>query len=390
MSKKKTKKKTSKITTHFSVARLIIFLLLCATILGFGFGFKPQIEAKLNNTSNETYVFDENGLTAHFIDVGQGDAIALRFPDQKTMLIDAGPGSNTTKLINYLKNKFFEPNENVFDYLLLTHSDEDHCGGMSKVCEEFVINKIYRPQIYSVYPKSSPTFDETNGNSTNKNTCETKAYYNTISSFNREIDENGNSTKIVFTDLSTANSTEKIAGADYEFVFYAPIRNYVPGKYLPDGTTPVNYFSPIMVLNYNQKKIMFTGDASITSEEEVMANTTLPKVDILKVGHHGSKYSSGQAFLNQITPKIAVISVGEGNTHGHPTAEALNRLASVGADIYRTDKNGNITTNITSGAVADIFVKCDSSGNFYIRVEYIIFGAVCISFYFCFATKKQK
>ena len=390
MSKKKSKKKTNKITTHFSVVRLIIFLLLCATILGFGFGFKPQIEAKLNNTSNETYVFDENGLTAHFIDVGQGDAIALRFPDQKTMLIDAGPGSNTTKLINYLKNKFFEPNENVFDYLLLTHSDEDHCGGMSKVCEEFVINKIYRPQIYSVYPKSSPTFDETNGNSTNKNTCETKAYYNTISSFNREIDENGNSTKIVFTDLSTANSTEKIAGADYEFVFYAPIRNYVPGKYLPDGTTPVNYFSPIMVLNYNQKKIMFTGDASITSEEEVMANTTLPKVDILKVGHHGSKYSSGQAFLNQITPKIAVISVGEGNTHGHPTAEALNRLASVGADIYRTDKNGNITTNITSGAVADIFVKCDSSGNFYIRVEYIIFGAVCISFYFCFATKKQK
>lgn len=390
MSKKKSKKKTNKITTHFSVVRLIIFLLLCATILGFGFGFKPQIEAKLNNTSNETYVFDENGLTAHFIDVGQGDAIALRFPDQKTMLIDAGPGSNTTKLIDYLKNKFFEPNENVFDYLLLTHSDEDHCGGMSKVCEEFVINKIYRPQIYSVYPKSSPTFDETNGNSTNKNTCETKAYYNTISSFNREIDENGNSTKIVFTDLSTANSTEKIAGADYEFVFYAPIRNYVPGKYLPDGTTPVNYFSPIMVLNYNQKKIMFTGDASITSEEEVMANTTLPKVDILKVGHHGSKYSSGQAFLNQITPKIAVISVGEGNTHGHPTAEALNRLASVGADIYRTDKNGNITTNITSGAVADIFVKCDSSGNFYIRVEYIIFGAVCISFYFCFATKKQK
>ena len=390
MSKKKSKKKTNKITTHFSVVRLIIFLLLCATILGFGFGFKPQIEAKLNNTSNETYVFDENGLTAHFIDVGQGDAIALRFPDQKTMLIDAGPGSNTTKLINYLKNKFFEPNENVFDYLLLTHSDEDHCGGMSKVCEEFVINKIYRPQIYSVYPKSSSTFDETNGNSTNKNTCETKAYYNTISSFNREIDENGNSTKIVFTDLSTANSTEKIAGADYEFVFYAPIRNYVPGKYLPDGTTPVNYFSPIMVLNYNQKKIMFTGDASITSEEEVMANTTLPKVDILKVGHHGSKYSSGQAFLNQITPKIAVISVGEGNTHGHPTAEALNRLASVGADIYRTDKNGNITTNITSGAVADIFVKCDSSGNFYIRVEYIIFGAVCISFYFCFATKKQK
>lgn len=390
MSKKKSKKKTNKITTHFSVVRLIIFLLLCATILGFGFGFKPQIEAKLNNTSNETYVFDENGLTAHFIDVGQGDAIALRFPDQKTMLIDAGPGSNTTKLIDYLKNKFFEPNENVFDYLLLTHSDEDHCGGMSKVCEEFVINKIYRPQIYSVYPKSSSTFDETNGNSTNKNTCETKAYYNTISSFNREIDENGNSTKIVFTDLSTANSTEKIAGADYEFVFYAPIRNYVPGKYLPDGTTPVNYFSPIMVLNYNQKKIMFTGDASITSEEEVMANTTLPKVDILKVGHHGSKYSSGQAFLNQITPKIAVISVGEGNTHGHPTAEALNRLASVGADIYRTDKNGNITTNITSGAVADIFVKCDSSGNFYIRVEYIIFGAVCISFYFCFATKKQK
>lgn len=389
MSKKKTKKKASKITAHFTVTRLIVFLMLCATILGFGFGFKPQIEAELNNKSAETYVIDENGLTAHFIDVGQGDAIALRFPDQKTMLIDAGT-RDTTKLINYLKNKFFEPNENIFDYLLLTHSDDDHCGGMAKVCEEFVINKIYRPQIYSVYPKSSPTFDETNGDATNKNVCNTKVYYNTISSFNSEIDENGNPTKVVFTDLSTANSTEKIAGADYEFVFYAPIRNYVSGKYLPDGTTTVNYFSPIMVLNYNQKKIMFTGDASITSEEEVMTKTTLPKVDILKVGHHGSKNSSGQAFLNQITPKIAVISVGEGNKYGHPTTEALNRLASVGAGIYRTDKNGNVIANIASGAVADIIVKCDSSGNFYIRVEYIMFGAICISFYFCFATKKQK
>lgn len=389
MSKKKTKKKASKITAHFTVTRLIVFLILCATILGFGFGFKPQIEAKLNNKSAETYVLDENGLSTHFIDVGQGDAIALRFPDKKTMLIDAGT-RDTTKLINYLKNKFFEPNENVFDYLLLTHSDDDHCGGMAKVCEEFVINKIYRPQIYSVYPKSSPTFDETNGDATNKNVCNTKVYYNTISSFNSETDENGNPTKVVFTDLSTANSTEKIVGEDYEFVFYAPIRNYVPGKTLPDGTTTVNYFSPIMVLNYNQKKIMFTGDASITSEEEVMANTTLPKVDILKVGHHGSKNSSGQAFLNQITPKIAVISVGEGNKYGHPTTEALNRLASVGADIYRTDKNGNVIANIASGAVADIIVKCDSSGNFYIRVEYIIFGAICISFYFCFATRKQK
>ena len=100
--------------------------------------------------------------------------------------------------------------------------------------------------------------------------------------------------------------------------------------------------------------------------------------------------SSGQAFLNQITPKIAVISVGEGNKYGHPTTEALNRLASVGADIYRTDKNGNVVANVASGAVADIIVKYDSSGKFYIRVEYIMFGAICISFYFCFATKKQK
>ena len=372
----------------FSKTRLAVFLIIVVLTLAIGFLFKVPIENNLNKVSVanvDVSTIDNNGLVVHFIDVGQGDSIAIKFPDNKKMLIDAGTAKSKDSLVSYLKNSFFEEDDNVFDFVLLTHSDSDHCGGMVAICENFVINKIYRPYMYCKYIKNGVNYDETNGNSVGKNVCDTATYYNTINAFNHEINSNGSSAKIVWTDLSVVNSSEKIEGTGYYFDFYAPVSNYITNS----AGTIANDFSPIMCLNYNGKKMMFTGDASTTSEVSAMEQTTLPDVDLLKVGHHGSKTSSGQEFLNQIKPEISVISVGEGNSYHHPTEEALNRLQSVGSTIYRTDKNGTVIANVTSGTEAELkmYVGVITNNTIYIHVEYLMAGVIIVSVGLCFGIK---
>ena len=155
----------------FSTVRLVCFLVIVAITLAVGFLFKAPIESALNKTSlqsTDISEIDNNGLVVHFIDVGQGDSIAIKLPDGKKMLIDAGTAKSKDSLVNYLKNNFFENDDNIFDYVLLTHSDADHCGGMVAICENFVINKIFRPYMYCKYTKNGVNYDETAGDSTNK------------------------------------------------------------------------------------------------------------------------------------------------------------------------------------------------------------------------------
>ena len=375
---------------HISLPRVVIFLIIIAISCGFGFGFKSPIESLLNKDSTvktigDISTIDDNGLSVHFIDVGQGDAIAIRFPNNQTMLVDAGPQKSSSSLIEYLKTKFFKSGEVVFDYLLLTHSDEDHCGGMAEVCNNFVVNTIYRPYIYCKYTKNGAIlFDETNGISKSKYICPTLVYYNTIKAFNGEIDNNGESAKVIWTDLNTINTTYRIYGTGFAVDFYAPTQNYITES----AGTIANDFSPIMVLTYNSKKIMLTGDASTTSETDAMNRTTLPNVDLLKVGHHGSKTSSGEAFLQQVKPQIAVISVGANNSYKHPTTETLNRLLNIGSSIYRTDINGTIVANVTSDLTAQLNIYAlGKPTTSYIHVEYLIAGIVVLSATICFGKK---
>ena len=360
--------------------RIFVFAIVCIFAVGVGFGFKQQIENFINKTNySSDQPIDEIGLTTHFVDVGQGDGIAIRFPDGKTMLVDAGPAKSSNKLISYLKNNFFKHGEDTFDYLLLTHSDEDHCSGMVRVCEEFTIKKIFRPYIYS--KNSIYNLDETDGDSTNKTICETQVYCKTIKAFYNETSD------VIFTDITVMNTTQKIEGEGYSVDFYYPTKNYLTKSDINSAGTVVNNYSPIMVLNYNQRKIMLTGDVSTAGEQMAMNSNTLPDVDVLKIAHHGSETSTGQEFLSQTKPEYSVICVGA-NSYGHPTNEVLNRLASVGSTVYRTDKNGNIIVNITSDAIASINIFFDTTNlDVYIHVEYLIGGVILIALYFCFGLK---
>lgn len=374
-----------KLVNRFTLTRIIVFLIICIVAISVCLGFKHQIENLLNKTTTISNKIDKNGLTTYFVDVGQGDGIAIRFPDGKTMLVDAGPQSSANKFVRYLKNNFFERGEDTFDYLLLTHSDEDHCGGMVKVCEEFKINKIFRPNIYSKYPeKGTPIFDETNGNSTNKTVETTLAYYNAITAFNNET------SNIIVTNIDLLNSTEKIQGDGYSIDFYYPTKDYISSSDVGSVGSIENNYSPIMVLNYNGKKIMLTGDISTTGEALAL-NNGLPDIDVLKVAHHGSSTSTGTDFLIATTPEHAIISCGKNNSYGHPTTELINRLTVAGAEIYRTDTNGHIVVNITTQETENINIYFDkTNGTIYIQAEYIMAGVIILSIYFCFGIKAKN
>ena len=99
-----------------------------------------------------------------------------------------------------------------------------------------------------------------------------------------------------------------------------------------------NNCSIVIKMDFNNVSYLFTGDA----EESVESSRKWPHIDVLKVGHHGSNTSSSKNFLEQIKPEVALISVGQGNTYGHPTQATLKRLSNIGAKIYRTDENGTI------------------------------------------------
>ena len=98
--------------------------------------------------------------------------------------------------------------------------------------------------------------------------------------------------------------------------------------------------SNVIYIELNGYKFMFMGDASITTEKEILTKYNLPVIDVLKVGHHGSRTSSGKEFINEINPKYSNISVGKNNRYGHPNKEVLNNLNN--SKIYRTDKQGSI------------------------------------------------
>jgi len=233
-------------------------------------------------------------LKVYYIDVGQGDSEFLELPNGQTMLIDAGNPENGSQIVSYIKGL----GHSKIDYLIATHPHADHIGGMATVVNGLDIRKIYMPKVST----NTQTYEELLTAIKNKglqvNTA--KAGVNLFKSGNLNAD------------------------------FIAPVN--ITGHDL-------NQYSAVILLTYGDNKFLFMGDAGEQSEIQI---TAMVKADVLKVGHHGSNTATSQAFLNKVHPKYTVIEVGKGNSYGHPTAATLTKLQSIGATIYRTDKDGTI------------------------------------------------
>ncbi|CEI72917.1 cell wall-binding repeat-containing protein [Romboutsia hominis] len=235
-------------------------------------------------------------IEVHFINVGQGDATYIEMPDGTDILIDAGESKYGSTVVNYLNSQ--EKGMDL-DYLISTHPDADHVGGMQEVFKQLNVKNFY-------YPADAPH--------------NTQTWKNVLSLANTE------GCKILDSKPGTI-----ISGGGATLKFIHPTKDYNDN----------NEDSVVGLLDYNNTEVLLTGDAEAITEQDMVSQNLVPDVDVLKVGHHGSNTSTTQEFLNKAKPEHAVISVGE-NSYGHPTQNILNRLFGIGSKVWRTDKNGHV------------------------------------------------
>ena len=237
---------------------------------------------------------DAENLKVHFIDVGQGDAVFLEFPNGDTMLIDAGEKEYGTTVSEYIKNLGY----NTVSYIIGTHPHSDHIGGLAEIIRGFNIGSVY-------LPKASST---------------TKTFEDLLDA----IKDKG-------LLINTAKAGAVIIEKDN---LKAEVLSPVKDEY-----TDLNDYSVVLKITYINNSFLFTGDAEAGVEADIERNLS---ADVLKVGHHGSSTSSSKAFLEKVSPKYAVISCGSDNKYGHPHIEVINRLKKLNVTILRTDIHGNI------------------------------------------------
>ena len=330
--KKKLTKKRIKIITS------AIFLIVLLLIVLIYYLFKPAD----SEPKNQPQTFISGSLSRdfkiHFVDVGQGDGIIIELPDGKNMLIDAGKKSNVSLLTDYIDGLGIE----TFDYLLATHTDEDHIGGMQKIFDNYQVNYVFRPHVYCANEKATNLPDNFNyGNSLKSSSCETETYYNFLNAIVQE--------KSVWSFFNKDSDVSFVYTADD--VQYTCSFDFLTPTAETDGIAykNMNDYSPLIVIDYCGYKIMLTGDAETETEKEFVTyyseNKVLYDVDVLKAGHHGSSTSSSEDFLSFIKPENFIISCGAGNSYGHPHEETLLKFASYGT-IFRTDVQGSIILTV--------------------------------------------
>lgn len=247
-------------------------------------------------------------LVCHYLDVGQGDSIFVELPNNQTMLIDSGENYHGEGILQYIKDR----KHDKIDYLICTHPHSDHIGSMAYIVRHFDIGKVYMPKV-----------------STNSSLYEN--LLKAIKAKKLTVQNAKQGVKII--DDSDSKLTAEVL---------APVK-IVKGN--------LNNCSIVFRLRYNNTSFLFTGDAERAELSTLSGDL---KSDVLKVGHHGSSTSTTKAFLNQVNPKIAVISCGCDNDYGHPHRSTLTLLTRINCEVHRTDKEGTIS--VTSNG-SDYSVK---------------------------------
>jgi len=272
-------------------ASIILYLLI-----GLNLYFILQIDDK--------QLLPDNLLSIVMIDIGQGDGIFIKFPNGKTALIDAGNANldfdNGERIITPLLRRL---SIKQIDYGFISHVDSDHYKGFLYLIKNGWIKEIYKPQIDSSQQKDLDLEQIIND-------CEVKLNY-----YSKTKMSFGNVRLYILNDTT-----------NYEYKNFDSNNN-----------------SGIIKIIHGNNSILFVGDAEKESER-LMINEygKFLKSDILKIGHHGSKSSSSQVFIDQVSPKIGLISAGLNNSFGHPTKLIIDRFTSSDVKLYRTDLEGAI------------------------------------------------
>ena len=254
-----------------------------------------QNEVENTQSDNLINLDTSENIKIHYIDVGQGDSILIQCGEHN-MLIDAGTNSSEEDLISYLDNL----NIQKFDYLVGTHTHEDHIGGMDKIVKKYDFDSILFP----------------------KTTSNTKTFENFVTEVKNKNKK-----------LTAPDTTKTYILGDATFEILSPLK---------DEYEDQNNYSIVIKLKYKDTSFLFTGDAEKLVEEDILDTNKDISADVIKIGHHGSSTSTSEEFLKKVNPKYAVISLGKDNSYGHPHKETIELLENYNIKTYRTDELGTI------------------------------------------------
>ena len=265
--------------------------------------------------SQGTPAFAPSGeeLAITFLDVGQGSGILIRLPNGGNVLIDGGPREQGDEVVADLGRLGIE----TLDAVVASHADEDHAGGLIDVIDSMPVSTVYD----SGYPHTTETYND---------------FLDAI-------------------ERSDARYIQTRTGKEIELDPEVGMQFVYPDE-LGEGT---NESTLALHPSYGSFAAQFTGDLGEEEERDLLASGRLSPVTLMEVGHHGSAGSSSTEFLRTLSPKVAVVQAGADNSYGHPTEEALSRVREVGAEIYRTDRQGEVT--VTTDGVS-YRVETEESG----------------------------
>lgn len=381
------------VKNHFKIKFIIASVLFAILILSFFFADNIERILRLKENYLDSQV-SNNEITSsefrvNYIDVGQGNSIYIRFPDNKTMLIDGGNIEYGEKVAKFLRDDGVDK----IDYLVASHADADHIAGLNYILAEFEVKNIFRPfQIagtgttldnFIVYEDEDLAsfynyiLNKNDGN-TKISRVTTETYKNFISNIYSEYyiedDVIYSSNVVVFYDGL------KITGENYSIEFFAPLvrdESYNLLDYsntggfatIGYGTNNSNDNSAIILVTFEDNTFLFTGDASWTSnldngetdghEEIDFINSLsddelklIENVSVYLLGHHGSSFSSGDRLLSLVKTRFFIVSCSEDNSYGHPASDALARIATYKKSsdyLLMTKDYGSITFGVAHG-----------------------------------------
>lgn len=290
----------------FRKRSLLLAALVILTLLPLLSGCAGTSNTATEGSEQELRKAAGNGqeLKVTFLDVGQGDSTFIELPNDQCMLIDAAEPEYSEEILSYIQEEGYDR----IDYLVATHPHSDHIGGMSEIVEDLDIGAVYMPKVQAntqVFEKLLLAIKEKG-----LKICAAKAG-------TRILEEGALDIRIVAP-----------AGDDY---------------------SDLNDYSAVVRLTYGKDAFLFMGDAEKQSEDDI---TQEIQADVLKVGHHGSEYSSGEVFLQEVDPDYAVISCGKDNKYGHPDQETLQKLKKLHAEIFRTDRQGTIVMTSSGNGIS--------------------------------------
>ncbi len=263
-------------------------------------------------------IFIPKDLKINFVDVGQGDSTFIITPHNKTILIDGGGNKEFDIGKNVLLPYVLDRGYSKIDFIIISHFDEDHVGGILTILKEIKVGKV----IIAKQLEKCEQYEK---------------FLETIKSKNIKVEIVKNGDKI---------EIEK----DMYFKILWPTEK-------PILENAINNNAIVAKLIYKDFTCLFTGDIENIAEKELVKEKDL-KSTVLKVAHHGSKSSSTKEFLDKVKPKVALIGVGENNKYGHPNDEVIKRIKEFTNKIYRTDLNGEISINIDNKKGVLKSIKC--------------------------------